>query len=660
MIFFDIFGNETIEKFTTVKQNPNPLIHLEYYRKFGLKLPEDVSERDIKVLEEKTNNEVEKIKETELEQVFAKEPKRQQKREIKPIKKVIGPRIDNYIIRPITNDLDSFNLTGNISTTGTIKAKDFIKNGAPVKEISMLPRNIKISDNDLEVQGKFTANGRFTVKNNNEIIHMVDENGNTTTKSIDLSRFTIPHPNKDGSIYRANGATNLAADIIRFRHNESKETGIQFDVRDKNADINNPTGHMKITRSSILFGGPNDDKRHLNSAQISAGNIVPDSLNIVGMTSDNTEKTRKVDVFADGGMTVRGNLKLDGDLQINNSNKNVEINRNLAIGHRWNNGDKKDDSIIGKPDADGNFTNGSAFINFKDESNQPLTNNSGTSILFNTNEFAVGSRERMRISANGNVGINNNNPQAKLDVNDNVRVGPSESGNFIIIGGKNRDTTKGEHSHILTTDGALYLDSKNEKDLHLNLHNKRAVKMGGNTYVNGMLKVNRTDDHPWNTGWGNGVHTWDLKVDASADINNLNVRNDLKFVGGNNWIIHTPNDGRHTMYIAPSRAKGNEEWNWGNQTRLEPDGKVFTKDLHSETSNSTTSNVKRLNVDQICMTKKTGDGSTTASVCIGYDNLLFLADYQKEIINRNQALKQVSAQVKANPKMTGFLFGKGI
>jgi hypothetical protein len=53
----------------------------------------------------------------------------------------------------------------------------------------------------------------------------------------------------------------------------------------------------------------------------------------------------------------------------------------------------------------------------------------------------------------------------------------------------------------------------------------------GNVIIPGLLKVNRNDSHPWNPGWGNGVHTWDLKVDASADIASLGVRNNVNLQG---------------------------------------------------------------------------------------------------------------------------------
>lgn len=50
----------------------------------------------------------------------------------------------------------------------------------------------------------------------------------------------------------------------------------------------------------------------------------------------------------------------------------------------------------------------------------------------------------------------------------------------------------------------------------------------------------------------------------------------LILTGNNEWIVHTPKDGRKTMHIAP---KVNGQWNWGAETRLENDGKVNVKQL---------------------------------------------------------------------------------
>lgn len=53
------------------------------------------------------------------------------------------------------------------------------------------------------------------------------------------------------------------------------------------------------------------------------------------------------------------------------------------------------------------------------------------------------------------------------------------------------------------------------------------------------------------------------------------VKRDIMFDGGNNWIIHSPDDNRHIMYIAPSSAYGKLDWNWNKQTRfIATDGRI--------------------------------------------------------------------------------------
>ena len=52
---------------------------------------------------------------------------------------------------------------------------------------------------------------------------------------------------------------------------------------------------------------------------------------------------------------------------------------------------------------------------------------------------------------------------------------------------------------------------------------------------------------------------------------------DVVMNGGNNWLFHTPDDNRRTMYVAPSKAYGNEDWNWGASTEFNPDGSVNVK-----------------------------------------------------------------------------------
>lgn len=48
------------------------------------------------------------------------------------------------------------------------------------------------------------------------------------------------------------------------------------------------------------------------------------------------------------------------------------------------------------------------------------------------------------------------------------------------------------------------------------------------------------------------------------------IKGDLTFTGGNNWILHTPDDNRRTLYVAPSKAYGNTDWDWSRQVRFDP------------------------------------------------------------------------------------------
>ena len=46
------------------------------------------------------------------------------------------------------------------------------------------------------------------------------------------------------------------------------------------------------------------------------------------------------------------------------------------------------------------------------------------------------------------------------------------------------------------------------------------------------------------------------------NLGNFSVNGDIVFSGKNNWIFHTPDDNRRTIYIAPSRTHGKQDWNW--------------------------------------------------------------------------------------------------
>ncbi len=68
---------------------------------------------------------------------------------------------------------------------------------------------------------------------------------------------------------------------------------------------NHPNGSMHITNDCILFGGNNSGKQS-DSAQISAGKHVANSLNIIGMSNNTDYRNRRIDFWAEGGFAIRG------------------------------------------------------------------------------------------------------------------------------------------------------------------------------------------------------------------------------------------------------------------------------------------------------------------------------------------------------------------
>jgi hypothetical protein len=66
-----------------------------------------------------------------------------------------------------------------------------------------------------------------------------------------------------------------------------------------------------------------------------------------------------------------------------------------------------------------------------------------------------------------------------------------------------------------------------------------------------------------------------LVWNASGDVTvarNAFVGDNLILSGDNSWILHTPDDGRKTFYIAPGKDGAN--WDWSKQTKFEQDGTV--------------------------------------------------------------------------------------
>jgi hypothetical protein len=124
----------------------------------------------------------------------------------------------------------------------------------------------------------------------------------------------------------------------------------------------------------------------------------------------------------------------------------------------------------------------------------------------------------------------------------------------------NLTTDKWENQHEGNNKSYVVNDDGNYKKLML---------VGNDTGGGGVRRVGMWDDVEISR---------DLQVNGYLRTRGTNfTAGDLVMNGGNNWLFHTPDDNRRTMYVAPSKAYGNEDWNWDKSTEFNPDGSIIVK-----------------------------------------------------------------------------------
>ena len=127
------------------------------------------------------------------------------------------------------------------------------------------------------------------------------------------------HVNSEGDnhVFYAGGKNGDGTELMRIKGNGNVGIGTQTPEAPLSitgdGKWHSPDESMHITNGCILFGGSNKGE-DINSAQISAGKHVPNSLNIVGMSADADHLTRKIDCFAEGGFIIHGDIKISGDI----------------------------------------------------------------------------------------------------------------------------------------------------------------------------------------------------------------------------------------------------------------------------------------------------------------------------------------------------------
>jgi hypothetical protein len=174
---------------------------------------------------------------------------------------------------------------GNLSVTGDLNATG----------------NLNITGNILGV-GNISSEGVMTnigpVKKNKVCLHT----------PADGRRALYIAPQKlDGSDWEwGNGVS------MEFHANSVSTNSNYLQIgNDNNAAIQAPTTNTRINNKGIQFGGPNNGGE-TNSAQITAGLHVPNSLCIVGMGKPGVP--RKIDMWAEDKVSVHGHMQINGSL----------------------------------------------------------------------------------------------------------------------------------------------------------------------------------------------------------------------------------------------------------------------------------------------------------------------------------------------------------
>lgn len=170
-------------------------------------------------------------------------------------------------------------------------------------------------------QLSFSPNG---ITDTNKMIRMTQIGDLQLPGAVYFKNRANGHINLDGAMYKTDGKIYLSIDddfFVKRTHIEEPCLHINTVQGSMKLGGTNPlapltiagTGKqygpdadMHITNDCILFGGANSENVN-SSGQISAGLHVSNSLNMVGIGTESAN--RKIDIWAEGGMTLRGHLK---------------------------------------------------------------------------------------------------------------------------------------------------------------------------------------------------------------------------------------------------------------------------------------------------------------------------------------------------------------
>ena len=162
----------------------------------------------------------------------------------------------------------------------------------------------------------------FSSKHPSKKIVMKKDGTLESSRGLIFGGSDTEHILQNGSMYQNKGRAFLVAseDFLIKNTNVDEEAKFHFNTKLGSISIGHknpkaplsitgegkerdPDGAMHITNRSILFGGGNGGKFSFSGKIIAHDS---NALRILGMTSDQSSSTRRVEIFAEGGLTTHG------------------------------------------------------------------------------------------------------------------------------------------------------------------------------------------------------------------------------------------------------------------------------------------------------------------------------------------------------------------
>jgi hypothetical protein len=406
----------------------------------------------------------------------------------------------------------------------------------------------------------------------NDLVKNVEDVRNTYLTKDDATSTYLKKSDAGATVKteKLNVADNLIADKnfsqtnnIRF---SNKWTGFPDNATDKSEISNDTDGFKKLM---IVGNKSAGGERKVG---------VWDKLDVHG------------NLGVDGSTTVGGNFSIDGGTMYNKGRQHIHgeellylLNKSgVVIGREW--GGNGNLSVQGDAGVNGGITGGRLAthdkFNIQTAGGPGWWNNitkAGDKVLTNWTENVEGKK----IDKNGitlapwNAAGGMRVHGAGADLNGDLQMQNNGSG---IAWGNNYSKIYDDGNLHINTDDVMNIKAP----VYLNVDTPRTGIKGGLAVgsdmpdgwrgANFLRKDGRWTHLDWVGGGANYLRGYTQVDDGLGVAGNANITGDIVKNGGNNWIIHTPDDGRRTMYIAPSKVAGNQDWDWDKNMNINENG----------------------------------------------------------------------------------------